>query len=52
MSYQNSYDSRAVTSRLMSVIDELSGGCDADFDAGYDDLEREFAELRMQHRNE
>ena len=37
---------------LASLLDELSAGCDAEFDAGYDDLEREFAELRLQFGNE
>lgn len=34
-------------SQLLRITDELSGGCDPDFDTAFDDLEREFAELRM-----
>ena len=34
-------------SQLLRITDELSGWCDADFDTAFDDLEREFAELRM-----
>ena len=37
-----------VTARLLELTEELSAGCDADFDTVYDDLEREFAELRCQ----
>lgn len=40
-------DSHAVNSRLYELCEELSAGCDRDFDACYDDLEREFAELRL-----
>lgn len=38
--------SHVTTSSLNDLLDELTAGCDADFDAAYDDLEREFAELR------
>jgi hypothetical protein len=48
---QNTYDTHAFNGRIVSLIDELSAGCDAEFDAHYDDLEREFAELRLQHGN-
>ena len=37
---------------LASQLDELSVGCDPDFDAAYEDLEREFAEARLQLSNE
>ena len=47
---QNIYHTHAVTSRLLILTDELSAGCDAEFDAVYDDLEREFAELRCAAR--
>jgi hypothetical protein len=46
------HDSQTVTSRLASLLDELSAGCDAEFDAANDDLEREFAELRCQLSHE
>jgi hypothetical protein len=42
----------AVDGRILNLIDELSAGCDSEFDTVYDDLEREFAELRLQHWNE
>ncbi len=37
---------------LASLLDELSAGCDPDFDATYEELDREFAEVRVQLRNE
>ena len=37
---------------LASLLDELSAGCDPDFDAAYDDLDRQFAEARVQLRND
>jgi hypothetical protein len=37
---------------LASLLDELSAGCDPDFDAAYEDLDREFAEARVQLGNE
>jgi hypothetical protein len=37
--------------RLPGLLDELSAGCDSEFDVVYDDLEREFAELRLQFGN-
>ena len=30
-----------------TLLDDLSAGCDCDFDGDLDDLEREFAELRF-----
>ncbi len=33
---------------LASLLNELSAGCDPDFDAAYEDLDREFAEARVQ----
>jgi hypothetical protein len=39
-------------SQLASRLDELSAGCDPDFDTAYEDLEREFAEARVQLNNE
>jgi hypothetical protein len=32
---------------ITTHLDQLPGGCDPDFDAGLDELEREFAELRL-----
>jgi hypothetical protein len=48
---QHFHDSQTVTSRILTLIDDLSVGCDSEFDAAYDDLEREFAELRCQPGN-
>jgi hypothetical protein len=42
------FDSHTVTSRVLTLIDELDAGIDPDFDIARDDLEREFAELRLQ----
>jgi hypothetical protein len=36
-----------ITSRYHQLTEELSAGCDADFDTAYDDLEREFQEYRL-----
>ncbi len=41
----------AITSRFHELTDELSAGCDSDFDTTYDDLDREFQELRLQLGN-
>jgi hypothetical protein len=41
----------AITSRFRRLTDELSAGCDSDFDTAYDDLDREFQELRLQLGN-
>jgi hypothetical protein len=38
--------------RLLSLLDDLPAGCDPDFDTAYDDLEREFAELRLHFGNQ
>jgi hypothetical protein len=39
------------THRFLELAEELSAGCDPDFDAAYDDLDREFQELRLQLAN-
>ena len=44
---QNFTDHDAITSRFHQLTDELSAGCDSDFDTAYDDLDREFQELRL-----
>jgi len=49
---QTIHDTHAIYSRLLSLSDELFAGCDAEFDTVYDDLEREFSELRVQLGNE
>lgn len=45
--FSQSTDSYAVNDRLFELCEEITAGCDYDFDACYDDLEREFAELRL-----
>jgi hypothetical protein len=41
------FESPLSTSELTRVLDDLSAGCDPDFDLVYDELEREFAERRL-----
>lgn len=43
---QNTTD-HDINSRFYQLAEELSAGCDSDFDTAYDDLEREFQELRF-----
>jgi hypothetical protein len=39
--------------QLITILNDMcDAGCDRDFDAVYDDLEREFAERRLQLGNE
>jgi hypothetical protein len=33
---------------ITAMLDRFPGGCDPDFDTGLEELEREFAELRLQ----
>ncbi|HVX13827.1 MAG TPA: hypothetical protein VHC22_21775 [Pirellulales bacterium] len=35
------------TCQLAALIEDLSAGCEAEFDADHEELERQFAELRM-----
>jgi hypothetical protein len=44
-------DHDAITFHLHRLTDELSAGCDTDFDTAYEDLDREFQELRLQLSN-
>jgi hypothetical protein len=37
----------AIASRFNELADELSAGCDSDFDTAYDDLDREFQVLHL-----
>ncbi len=39
-------DTRSLT-ELIALIEQFPEGCDPDFDNGYDELEREFAERRL-----
>jgi hypothetical protein len=43
----NITDHHAIASRFYQLAEELSAGCDSDFDTAHDDLEREFQELRL-----
>ena len=43
----NITDHPDIPSRLNQLAEELSAGCDSDFDTVYDDLEREFQECRV-----
>lgn len=45
-------DYDVITSRFHQLADELSAGCDADFDTAYEDTDREFQELRLQLGNQ
>jgi hypothetical protein len=38
-------DRIAIDARLLELAEELSAGCDPDFDDGYEELEREFHDL-------
>jgi hypothetical protein len=44
---QPNHDAHASAHRLASLLDELSAGIDHEFNAAHDDLEREFAEIRL-----
>ncbi len=44
---QHLTDHHAVTSRLFHLTEELSAGCDSEFDTDQEELEREFAEVRL-----
>jgi hypothetical protein len=45
---QNTTDYDAIASRFYQLTEELSAGCDSEFDTAHDDFEREFQELRLQ----
>jgi hypothetical protein len=32
---------------FIHLLDDLAAGCDPDFDTAFDDLDREFAEIRL-----
>ena len=49
---QNQKNHHSIHSRFLELTDQLSAGCDPDFDTARDDLEREFQELRLQLGNE
>lgn len=37
-----------IQSRFLELTEQLSAGCDPDFDTAFDNLEREFQERRLQ----
>ena len=45
------HEIHSLASHFIALIDEYNAGCDPEFDHGFDpaldDLEREFAEIRM-----
>ena len=47
----NHLDRFVINARMLELAEELSAGCDPDFDTQQDDLEREFQELRFQLHN-
>jgi len=48
--FHQQHDTYAIN-RLMTLFDELPAGCDPDFDTGTKELERQFAELRINLRD-
>lgn len=42
----------ASTPDFIRQLDDLAAGCDPDFDLGHDELDREFAELRLTFGND
>lgn len=38
--------------RLASLLSDYAAGCDPEFDAAYEELDREFAELRLHFGNQ
>lgn len=49
---QHLHDIRASSYDLIQRFDGLSAGCDPDFDTELEELEREFAELRLHFGND
>lgn len=52
MTYNAPNRSEHCLTTLTAVLDERSYYCDPDFDGQYDELERQFAELRLTSRND
>jgi hypothetical protein len=48
---QPNHDINSRLVHLISRFDEFHPACDPDFDSGLEELEREFAELRLQLSN-
>jgi hypothetical protein len=51
MTMHHAHDIRANALDQIHLTLDLSAGCDPDFDAGLDDLQHEFAELRVHFGN-
>lgn len=47
MHFNTHTDLPTLEARLLALCEGLSAGCDPEFDAAHDDLEREFAERRL-----
>ncbi len=45
------HDLTSETCRLMAHFDEYAG-CEPEFDAGYEEIDRQFAELRLHFGNQ
>jgi hypothetical protein len=45
------YDTPITPCHLAALIEDLSAGCDPDFDTDLEELERQFAELRISFSN-
>jgi hypothetical protein len=48
---QHIHDVRTAMYHVTDLLDELSAGCDPEFDSEYEELDRQFAELRCQLGN-
>lgn len=48
---KTSHDIHAEAYRLASLLSDYPAGCDLEFDAEHEELERQFAELRLQFSN-
>jgi hypothetical protein len=48
---QTVHDINAESIRLTSLLGEYSAGCDAEFDTEHEELERQFAEIRLHFGN-
>ncbi len=49
---QNYHDIQAQAFHLTSSLNDFPAGCDHEFDAVYEELDREFAELRLHFDNQ
>jgi len=45
------HDIQTAMYHVINRLDELDAGCDPEFDGEDEELERQFAELRLQHGN-